>query len=304
MPLLNLVHEFLIYGLVVVCLIHAWRQRSGWIATFIGACSFAFIPEYLSVRTHSDYCYDLFLIMLPPWACATPVPGACPCPDAVPLWNILGWGFIFYLAMQTSSRLNLPWAVRPVLDAMLAVNFDWLLDPLAAGLHWWNWEHPGPWFGIPLDNYFGWMAMVGSYSFLLRWLRRRRFMTEHPRLRDLLAPFVAVPIAAVAAIGLIEGYLAIARWGVSQWLLLGTTTATMFATVLYFAIRVRGTQKPDWVLLGLAVFFQLYFVFLAWLTALYRAHPALILVALVTTAIAVLGFGWPYRFGARTAQAQ
>jgi hypothetical protein len=294
MTVFNLVTEVLIYALVLICVMHAWRGGGGWIPTFAGASLFGFILEYTAVRSHSDYYYSRFLIMLPPGSCSGVE--SLPCRDSVPLWITLGWGVVLYLVMQTSSRLELPWAARPALDALLAVNVDWILDPLAARLSWWTWIHPGPWFGIPLDNYFGWIVTVAAFSFLLRWLRRLPLMRAHARLRDVLPPFLAMAVGPVVVFVAMKLYLAFTRAGAPEWLLVAVTAATMYAIVLYFAFRVRGTLKPDLVIVSMALFFQLYYSGALWLTGVYRIHPWLIVVSLITIVIAALGYSWPYRW--------
>src|SRR5690606_29493557 len=34
---------------------------------------------------------------------------------------------------------------------------DLILDPVAVKLGFWTWQNPGLYYGIPLQNYFGWL---------------------------------------------------------------------------------------------------------------------------------------------------
>jgi len=45
------------------------------------------------------------------------------------------------------------------------VMWDLIVDPISATLQGlWVWTYPGPFFGIPISNYFGWFLVV--YIFL------------------------------------------------------------------------------------------------------------------------------------------
>lgn len=148
--------ELATYAWTIVFLRLIWK-RGGWplMVVVIAAGIFGFILEYGSVKANSDYCYDKAMIMLPPWP-VTPPPGdPCPVGPAVPLWIFFGWMMTIYIAMQTSTRLALPFFVRPVVDGLVGMSIDWVLDPLAAHIHFWQWYVPGPYYGIPLDNFLG-----------------------------------------------------------------------------------------------------------------------------------------------------
>jgi uncharacterized membrane protein len=297
MPWYFVVTEFLIYGFTALILVHAWRRGPGSVATFTAASLFGFTLEFLSVRSGTDYCYGKFLVMVPPWDVATPMPyPSCTGGSAVPLWIILGWGITVYVAMATSSKLAMPWFLRPCLDALLAVNIDWIMDPLAGHLGFWTWFEPGPWFGIPLDNYFGWIVTVGGFSLLLRTLWRFVPTTWLPRWRAVVLPFLAGALGPLVVFGAIACYMAAAKAGVAEWLMVtGLILATQLP-LLYQALRVRGAAKVDPLLVGVSIFFQVYYSMLLWVTGFYASSPALAIVSQATLCLAVLGYGWPYRW--------
>jgi hypothetical protein len=66
--------------------------------------------------------------------------------------------------------------------------------------------------------------------------------------------------------------------------------------VLYQALRVRGAAKLDPLLVGVSIFFQVYYSGLLWVTGFYATAPALAIVSQATLCLAVLGYGWPYRW--------
>ena len=297
MPWYFVTTELLIYVFTVFIVAHAWRKGRGAVATFAAASLFGFVLEYMSVRSGTDYCYGKFMIMLPPWGDSGPsVMAACTGGEKIPLWIMLGWGITAYVAMTTTSKLNIPWKVRPLLDALLAVNIDWIMDPLAGHLGFWTWFHPGPWFGIPLDNYFGWIVTVGSFSFLVRWLWRVVPSTWFGQWRAAVIPFIAGAIGPAAVFGLIKIYMALAARGVPEWIMVVATLLAAQLPVLYFAVRVRGTAKPDRLLVGISVFFQIYYSAMLWGSGFYTTSPALAIISQATLCIAILGYCWPYQW--------
>ena len=47
------------------------------------------------------------------------------------------------------------------LASCIMVSWDWAQDPVwSTLLHAWQWRDGGPWFGVPLSNYFGWFLTV------------------------------------------------------------------------------------------------------------------------------------------------
>ena len=68
----------------------------------------------------------------------------------------------------------------PVLASGIMVTWDWAQDPVwATLLHAWRWRDGGPWFGVPLSNYFGWYLTIfliyaGFSIYLRRWPRPAR----------------------------------------------------------------------------------------------------------------------------------
>jgi putative membrane protein len=62
---------------------------------------------------------------------------------------------------------------QPLLAGCIMLAWDWAQDPVwATLLHAWRWRDGGPWFGVPLSNYFGWYLTVlliyVVFSFYLR----------------------------------------------------------------------------------------------------------------------------------------
>ncbi|MGA3344643.1 MAG: carotenoid biosynthesis protein [Terracidiphilus sp.] len=67
-------------------------------------------------------------------------------------------------------------AALPVVASFLIVAWDLAQDPIwATVLHGWVWRDGGPWFGVPISNYFGWYGNVFVvYLLFTLYLRRRK----------------------------------------------------------------------------------------------------------------------------------
>ncbi|MCP4380348.1 MAG: carotenoid biosynthesis protein, partial [Hyphomicrobiales bacterium] len=85
----------------------------------------------------------------------------------VPLFIPLSWyalasvpvvlmrGMRLTSSLLRSSRVFLKSAVC----AVFLVGADLLLDPLAVSVDAWRWVPEGPYFGVPVANYFGWFTV-------------------------------------------------------------------------------------------------------------------------------------------------
>lgn len=64
---------------------------------------------------------------------------------------------------------------KPLLASFIMVAWDLAQDPVwATLLHGWIWRDGGPWFGVPVSNYFGWYFTVFLiYVAFAFYLRRR-----------------------------------------------------------------------------------------------------------------------------------
>jgi putative membrane protein len=68
---------------------------------------------------------------------------------------------------------------RIVLGGLLLVVIDGVLDPGAAALGFWIWPGGGPYYGIPLSNYAGWLISGLIASAIMVRIGGRR-LTEEP----------------------------------------------------------------------------------------------------------------------------
>ena len=88
----------------------------------------------------------------------------------------MGMAYVSWmLARLIVGNARMAAAALPVAASAIMVTWDWAQDPVwATLLHGWRWYDGGPWFGVPLSNYFGWfltvfLIYVGFSVFLRRW---------------------------------------------------------------------------------------------------------------------------------------
>lgn len=81
----------------------------------------------------------------------------------VPYIIPLAWFMMMYasflIARSLTPVFKIPWVgllVCAALAGWIMTAWDLLMDPLMVAGGNWVWEIPGPYFGIPLHNYFGW----------------------------------------------------------------------------------------------------------------------------------------------------
>jgi len=100
---------------------------------------------------------------------------------------------IIYAAMLLSDQYNLPWALRPFMDALTVVTLDLSMDAVAIRLHFWQWCIPlnREWYGVPFDNLVGWIIVALSFSFLIRFIRTLNPSRLGTRLLMLFSPLLS-----------------------------------------------------------------------------------------------------------------
>ena len=81
----------------------------------------------------------------------------------VPLWIILGW-FVMTICSYILTDTLLPGRsplTRSLMTALISLNIDLLLDPVAVATGLWRWTHPSVYLiGVPLTNLIGWFLIV------------------------------------------------------------------------------------------------------------------------------------------------
>jgi putative membrane protein len=100
----------------------------------------------------------------------------------IPILVILMWTAVIYIAHQVSEHitnfrftgattfLQKFWisAWCALLTSLIAVSWDFALEPLAKDLGWWTWLKQGEYFGVPLQNFIGWIVISFVVVFIYK----------------------------------------------------------------------------------------------------------------------------------------
>lgn len=88
----------------------------------------------------------------------------------IPIAIGAGWAIVYYSTKKIAARFfNLQWFQKPFIMALLALGIDIILDPIAIRLGFWTWRIPldQEFFGVPYDNFVGWMAAIWTFAFFV-----------------------------------------------------------------------------------------------------------------------------------------
>lgn len=83
--------------------------------------------------------------------------------------------------------------VRAVIAALVMTGWDMVMDPGMARAGTWVWEGGGPYFGVPLRNYLGWIVTTFLIYWAVGWLWRRAELRITAR-----GVFAALPVIVYA----------------------------------------------------------------------------------------------------------
>ena len=189
----NVIVEIVCAGTFVLALFEALDRGTRSLSTLLAGVLFGLLAEVFFVVLFDGYQYGHFALNLPVGK-----------GESIPLWVGLGWGTIIWVSMLAGTRSGLPWYGAPILDAFCALSLDLTLDPIAEHLGWWHWQRPAQFFGIPCDNFIGWLVIVGAYSFANRALFER-WPEGKSRTRDSLLPVVSLVPAILAVVAMQYG---------------------------------------------------------------------------------------------------
>ncbi|MEU6412763.1 carotenoid biosynthesis protein [Microbispora sp. NPDC046933] len=121
------------------------RRAAG---AFAAAVAAGYAAEWIGTRTglpFGDYRYTDAL-----W----------PRPGGVPLIVALAWGGMGLAAHAVARRVAPRGRLTPILTGALALTaWDLFLDPQMLRLGLWVWAEPGPYRGVPLGNFAGWLLV-------------------------------------------------------------------------------------------------------------------------------------------------
>lgn len=98
--------------------------------------------------------------------------------DHVPFSIPLSWFYVGFATYLIGHALAGMWDVRPLwpyavlIGAWLLTVWDLVLDPAMAheslAVRFWAWSETGPYFGMPLQNFFGWTLTAAVFMSVAR----------------------------------------------------------------------------------------------------------------------------------------
>ena len=90
--------------------------------------------------------------------------------NGVPLIIGLNWGILTVTSAAVIHRLQFNNHIEAILSAILMVVFDYILEPVAIKLDYWQWTDGN----IPVYNFICWLGV----SYLLQWIYQRMRLAE------------------------------------------------------------------------------------------------------------------------------
>ncbi|MDQ2673114.1 MAG: carotenoid biosynthesis protein [Chloroflexota bacterium] len=114
--------------------------------------------------------------------------------DRAPVVIGLTWALIIAGAMRITDALGVRRRYAPVVDSVLAISLDLAFDAVAIRMGLWTWRDIGPeqgWYGVPAGNFYAWLFVTWSFSFVTRWLRDASHRRRGLEWLQLLVPIPA-----------------------------------------------------------------------------------------------------------------
>lgn len=282
------------YSIALFLLIYSWRKERNYTFLMLAAIFFGFISEYSQVsKAAPPYYYTEALVFLM---------------GKVPLGVVLSWGIIIYAVVSTARKLGMPHFYTALTAGLLAAGLDFVTDPAFVSLGFWVWVNPGPWYGIPWDNYVGWFLFVASYTYMLEiseppsthstiskgWLSKKFFHLREQSWWPVIMPFImTIPGALIAFV-----FVAIYHWAVEyqfvpEATLVALIYAGIIATILSQVTKMEHDHKPAMHILIVPIFLLTTALLILFLSDLVTQHQTLAIVLPVISLALITGFLWP-----------
>jgi len=94
--------------------------------------------------------------------------------------NILGYGIVTSIltlsgkGKPNASSRKISIVLLIILDALVVTAMDVILDPLRVAQGAWIWEYGGPFYGVPISNYVGWIVVSAVSIGIFRIIEYKR----------------------------------------------------------------------------------------------------------------------------------
>lgn len=189
-------------------------------------------------------------------------------PFDVPVAIGLGWAAVIYAGVATARGLGVPRVAFPGFVALYALHVDLAMDAVAIRVPYWVWTPPGPWFGVPYGNFFGWFCVALLLPAWFLGLERR---VPRPELRAV----AALVLSVATLLPLLEAWTRFTDGAPALKLAVLIGVGALAAGVLVARPPALDGQVPI-PALGSTLVFHLFFLALVLVQGYYRAQPALL----------------------------
>ncbi|MFA5715117.1 MAG: carotenoid biosynthesis protein [Candidatus Paceibacterota bacterium] len=291
----NLFVAFELLGFISFAIIffrEVLRRNSMRIFEILSCAVFGMILEIGNTYiAHTYYYSDLFLAKV------------MNVPLAIGLW----WVVIIYCSMLLSDQYNIPWRFRPAMDALIAVIIDISIDVVAIRLGFWHWSIPlsQEWYGVPFENLVGWILVVLSFSYLIRFIRTLNHKRIFTKLIMILSPLLSY-ISLLSGL-IIFSLITIFPYQVNNWttflkfnykpdfnilyqpevqlwkeIIFVIFLIELINVVIWVAVKYRKNYLKcfDAVSFSILSLAHLFFIFALFYSGIYKEYPIFILIGL------------------------
>jgi uncharacterized membrane protein len=248
-----------------LCLRDAWEDPEDR-ALFGAALVYGLILEKATIVAFEAYTY--------------PAENYLVAPLDVPVAIALGWAAVIYAGVATARGLGVPRVSLPGFVALYALHVDLAMDAVAVRVPYWVWTPPGPWFGVPYGNFFGWFSVA---ALLPAWYLGLSSRLPSPRVR---AP-AALALSVATLIPVLEAWT---RYTMDAPALKLAVLLGLGAVALGLLLRWRPTldgRIPREAFAATLVF-HLFFLGVVLAGGYYRGRPTLVALSLAMLAVGLL----------------
>ena len=283
-PWPNVVIELCTLTFAIACCYEAYKLGVARLATFIASVLFGVAVEVYFVTQYAGYSYGPFLVD------PTILGGH------VPVWVGCGWGVIIFAAMTASDRMGIPWGIQPAVDALLAVSIDFALDPIAEALGWWHWTRPVPpdqmFYGVPFDNFCGWLMIVGFFSLFVR-IGYHLWEPGTHAWGDVLVPIGAL-VPCILSVAVCQFGLDAAYGVLTEPVVFAIVAATLLLAAAAALAQAAPEASPrPWYLTAVPVVFHGLLLLFLYLEGLYQAEVTLVILMPLAAFASLVGYRHP-----------
>ena len=129
-----------------------------------------------------------------------------------------------------------------VISGLIAVNLDMILDPVSVApqVASWVWIGGGPYFGIPIGNFIGWVLVAGFAVFIFRYYEA---IVSKSDIRPEVNIFSYLSIIILYMIYFLLNAVYAFKLGKIEYILIGATTMWPFILIGILALTINQKKS-------------------------------------------------------------